>query len=113
MNLLARLKILPRWIIATVDSFTLFICALFGYFVRFNFELALIEQYDALAGSVTFMMGGLVVMQATNNYKSIVRHTGFRDCANIFKTVLITFILFLALNFFYDCTEFYTLPNIL
>ncbi|WP_339881256.1 nucleoside-diphosphate sugar epimerase/dehydratase [uncultured Algoriphagus sp.] len=101
MNLLTRLKILPRWIIATVDSFTLFICALFGYLVRFNFELALIEQYDALAGSFTFMMGGLVVMQATNNYKSIVRHTGFRDCANIFKTVLITFILFLVLNFFY------------
>ena len=101
MNLLARLKILPRWIIASLDSFMLFICALFGYLVRFNFELALIEQYDALAGSFTFMMGGLVVMQATNNYKSIVRHTGFRDCANIFKTVLITFLLFLVLNFFY------------
>ncbi len=101
MNFLARLKILPRWIIAFLDSIILFQCALFGYLVRFNFELALIEQYDAIAGSFTFMVGGLLVMQNTRSYEGIVRHTGFRDGSNIFKTVLINFILFLFLNFFH------------
>ncbi len=101
MNFLSRLKILPRWIIASLDSFILFYCALFGYLVRFNFELELIEQYDAFAGSFTFMIGGLLVMQNTRSYEGIVRHTGFRDGSNIFKTVLINFILFLFLNFFH------------
>ncbi|WP_026966094.1 polysaccharide biosynthesis protein [Algoriphagus terrigena] len=101
MNFLSRLKILPRWIIATLDSLILFHCALFGYLVRFNFELELIEQYDAFAGSFTFMIGGLLVMQNTRSYEGIVRHTGFRDGSNIFKTVLLNFTLFLFLNFFH------------
>ncbi|MDX5339525.1 MAG: polysaccharide biosynthesis protein [Cyclobacteriaceae bacterium] len=101
MNFLSRLKILPRWIIALLDSFILFYCALFGYLVRFNFELHLIEEYDAFAGSFTFMIGGLLVMQNTRSYEGIVRHTGFRDGSNIFKTIFITFILFLFLNFFH------------
>ncbi|MBB6327962.1 FlaA1/EpsC-like NDP-sugar epimerase [Algoriphagus iocasae] len=101
MNFLTKLKILPRWIIATLDSFILLQCALFGYLVRFNFELALIEQNDAFAGSFTFMVGGLLVMQNTRSYEGIVRHTGFRDGSNIFKTVIINFVLFLFLNFFH------------
>ncbi|MCU0400483.1 MAG: polysaccharide biosynthesis protein [Algoriphagus sp.] len=101
MNFLSKLKILPRWIIATLDSLILFYCALFGYLVRFNFELGLIEEYDAFAGSFTFMVGGLLVMQNTRSYEGIVRHTGFRDGSNIFKTVVINFILFLFLNFFH------------
>lgn len=101
MNFLSRLKILPRWIIASLDSIILFYCALFGYLVRFNFELELIEQYDAFAGSFTFMIGGLLVMQNTRSYEGIVRHTGLRDGSNIFKTVLINFVLFLFLNFFH------------
>ncbi len=101
MNFLSKLKILPRWIIATLDSLILFYCALFGYLVRFNFELELIEEYDAFAGSFTFMVGGLLVMQNTRSYEGIVRHTGFRDGSNIFKTVVINFILFLFLNFFH------------
>ncbi|NVJ87075.1 MAG: polysaccharide biosynthesis protein [Algoriphagus sp.] len=101
MTFLARLKILPRWIIATLDSLILFHCALFGYLVRFNFELALIEENDAVAGSFTFMIGGLLVMQNTRSYEGIVRHTGFKDGSNIFKTVFINFVLFLFLNFFH------------
>ena len=101
MNFLSRLKILPRWIIASLDALILFYCALFGYLVRLNFELALIEQNDALVGSFTFLVGGLLVMQNTRSYEGIVRHTGFRDGSNIFKTIVINFVLFLFLNFFH------------
>jgi len=101
MNFLTPIKILPRWIIASLDSLILFHSAIFGYLVRFNFELALIEQNDAIAGSFTFMVGGLLVMQNTRSYEGIVRHTGFRDGSNIFKTIVIIFFLFLLLNFFH------------
>lgn len=100
MNFLTRLKILPRWIIATLDSFILYQCALFGYLVRFNFDLSAVEANHAFSGSLAFMIGGLLVMQNTRSYEGIVRHTGFRDGSNIFKTILINFILFVFLNFF-------------
>lgn len=82
-----------------LDSLVLFQCALFGYLVRFNFELGEVEQYDVVAGSFTFMLGGLIVMQKTRSFEGIVRHTGFQDASNIFKTVLINFTFFLLLNF--------------
>jgi len=101
MNFLSRLKILPRWIIASLDSLIIFYCALFGYLVRFNFEPEHFVQTDAIVGSFTFTVGGLLVMQNTRSYEGIVRHTGFKDGSNIFKTVIINFILFLFLNFFH------------
>ena len=82
-----------------LDSLVLFQCALFGYLVRFNFELGQVEQYDVVAGSFTFMLGGLIVMQKTRSFEGIVRHTGLQDASNIFKTVLINFTFFLVLNF--------------
>jgi FlaA1/EpsC-like NDP-sugar epimerase len=100
MNFLTKLKILPRWIILFIDSFILFQSALFAYLVRLNFELELIDEYNAFAGSFTYMLGGILVMQNTRSYEGIVRHTGFRDGSNIFKTVIINFFLFLFLNFF-------------
>lgn len=112
MNFLAKLKILPRWIILFLDSFILFQSALFGYLVRLNFELELIDEYNALAGSFTYMLGGILVMQNTRSYEGIVRHTGFRDGSNIFKTIIINFCLFLFLNFFQGTflNEKYFLP---
>ncbi|GMQ23428.1 nucleoside-diphosphate sugar epimerase/dehydratase [Algoriphagus sp. oki45] len=101
MNFLSRLKILPRWIIVILDSSILFFCSLFGYLVRFNFDPVAISKSNAFAGSLTFMLGGLLVMQNTKSYEGIVRHTGFRDAGNISKTILINFIIFLFLNFFH------------
>ncbi|GMQ27751.1 nucleoside-diphosphate sugar epimerase/dehydratase [Algoriphagus confluentis] len=101
MSFLSRLKILPRWIIVVLDSFILFQCCLFGYLVRFNFDLTAVSNYSAFAGSLTFMLGGLLVMQNTKSYEGIVRHTGFRDAANISKTIVINFVIFLFLNFFH------------
>jgi FlaA1/EpsC-like NDP-sugar epimerase len=101
VNFLSRLKILPRWIIASLDALIIFYCALFGYLVRFNFEPEHFVQTDAIVGSFTFTVGGLLVMQNTRSYEGIVRHTGIKDGSKIFKTVIINFLVFLCLNFFH------------
>lgn len=113
MDFLTKIKILPRWIIATLDSFILLLCAVFGYLVRFNFELSQIGLNEAFIGSVTFMVGGLLTMQFTRSYEGIVRHTGFRDGSSIFKTVIINFVLFICLNFIIDyfIIDRFLLPN--
>lgn len=98
MNFLTRLKILPRWIIASLDAIILYQAAFFGYLVRFNFELEIVEENSAFVGSLIFMLGGILVMLMTKSYEGIVRHTGFRDGTIIFKTIVLNFFIFIVLN---------------
>ncbi|TVP47426.1 MAG: polysaccharide biosynthesis protein [Mongoliibacter sp.] len=100
MDFLKKLKILPRWIIATLDSVILYQAAFFGFLVRFNFELDAIEENSAFTGSLVFMLGGVLVMLNTKSYEGIVRHTGFRDGSIIFKTIILNFLLFTVINLF-------------
>jgi FlaA1/EpsC-like NDP-sugar epimerase len=100
MDFLKKLKILPRWIIATLDSIILYQAAFFGYLVRFNFELEAVEENSAFTGSMVFMLGGVLVMLNTKSYEGIVRHTGFRDGSIIFKTIILNFLLFTIINLF-------------
>ncbi|WP_373521472.1 polysaccharide biosynthesis protein [Aquiflexum sp.] len=93
MDFLKQIRILPRWVIASLDAFILFQSAFFAYLVRFNFELELVEQNNAFFGSLVFMILGVIVMLMTRSYQGIVRHTGFRDSIIIFRTILFSFIL--------------------
>ncbi|GAA0881361.1 nucleoside-diphosphate sugar epimerase/dehydratase [Algoriphagus jejuensis] len=113
MKKLSRLKILPRWIIATLDLLILFQSAFFGYLVRFNFDLDPVEQQDVLLGSLTFTISGLFVMQGTRSWRGIVRHTGFQDGANLLKTIVLNFFIILFLNFFLGIfyNDTYLLPT--
>lgn len=83
-----------------MDAIILYQSAFFGYLVRFNFELDLVEENAAFTGSLVFMLGGVLVMLNTKSYEGIVRHTGFRDGSIIFRTILFNFFLFLFINFF-------------
>jgi FlaA1/EpsC-like NDP-sugar epimerase len=99
MDFLKKLKILPRWIIASLDCLILLQAAFFGYLVRFNFELDIVEENRIFSGGFTFMVSGGLVMLFTRSYEGIVRHTGFRDGSIIFKTILINFLLLMVINF--------------
>jgi FlaA1/EpsC-like NDP-sugar epimerase len=98
MNFITRLKVLPRWIIASLDAVIIFISALFGYLFRFNLEFTIIGEHDPFIGSLLFMLGALIIMQFTLSYKGIVRHTEFRDGFIIFQTVFFNFVLFISIN---------------
>lgn len=113
MDFLKQIRILPRWVIASLDAFILFQSAFFAYLVRFNFELELVEQNNAFFGSLVFMILGVIVMLMTRSYQGIVRHTGFRDSIIIFRTILFSFILATIANIVYDRLIFknYLIPT--
>jgi len=100
MNFISRLTILPRWVISLIDALILFVSAFFAFLVRFNFEWDEIESHDFVLRSAVFTVGAVLVLQLTNSQEGIVRHTGFRDGLNIFKSIGINFISFLALTVF-------------
>uniref|UniRef100_UPI00404831E2 polysaccharide biosynthesis protein n=1 Tax=Algoriphagus sp. TaxID=1872435 RepID=UPI00404831E2 len=97
MRFLARINILPRWVILALDASILFFSMVFAYFVRFNFDLSRLIPEHVLGVSLSYTVGGILVMNYTKTYVGIVRHTGFQDGINVFKTILINFLLFFLL----------------
>uniref|UniRef100_UPI0040476C9E polysaccharide biosynthesis protein n=1 Tax=Algoriphagus sp. TaxID=1872435 RepID=UPI0040476C9E len=97
MRFLARISILPRWVILALDASILFFSMVFAYFVRFNFDLSRLIPEHVLGVSLSYTVGGILVMNYTKTYVGIVRHTGFQDGINVFKTILINFLLFFLL----------------
>ena len=97
MRFLARINILPRWVILALDASILFLSMVFAYFVRFNFDLTRLIPEHVLGASLSYTVGGILVMNYTKTYVGIVRHTGFQDGFNVFKTILINFLLFFLL----------------
>lgn len=98
MTFLKDLRILPRWVIASLDAIILFQSAILAYLLRFNFELDLLVENNAIAGSFLFMTIGVCFMLFTRSYKGIVRHTGPKDSAIVFKTILFHFLFMLGFS---------------
>ncbi len=97
MRFLARINILPRWVILALDASILFLSMVFAYFVRFNFDLSRLVPEHVLGASLSYTVGGILVMNYAKTYVGIVRHTGFQDGINVFKTITINFLLFFLL----------------
>jgi FlaA1/EpsC-like NDP-sugar epimerase len=97
MRFLAKISILPRWVILALDASILFLSMVFAYFVRFNFDLTRLIPEHVLGASLSYTIGGILVMNFTKTYVGIVRHTGFQDGINVFKTIVINYLLFFLL----------------
>jgi FlaA1/EpsC-like NDP-sugar epimerase len=110
MKFLARINILPRWVILALDACILFSSMVFAYLVRFNFDFTRIVPEHVLGASLSYTVGGVLVMNYTKTYVGIVRHTGLQDGISVFKTIGINFTLFFIL---YLIKGEYLNPNVL
>ncbi|SHN15238.1 NDP-sugar epimerase, includes UDP-GlcNAc-inverting 4,6-dehydratase FlaA1 and capsular polysaccharide biosynthesis protein EpsC [Cyclobacterium lianum] len=94
-----KINILPRWLIACLDSIILFISIFFAYFLATNFDWLQMANLQVFQGSMTFVFVGLLVMFLTKSYTGIVRHTGIMDGMLILRTVGFTVLVVGLLNF--------------
>ena len=62
MKFLARINILPRWVILALDAAILFSSMVFAYLVRFNFDFNRIVPEHVLGASLSYTVGGVLVM---------------------------------------------------
>ena len=84
-------KYASKWLVLAIDLFSISVAFLLAYIIRFNFTLdfdkaQLLVQLPIILfiATISFLMVG--------SYKSVIRHTGFIDVANLFKSVsLMTF----------------------
>ncbi|MBU2951150.1 polysaccharide biosynthesis protein [Tamlana agarivorans] len=81
-------KYASKWLVFGIDLATVLLTFLAAYFIRFNFTLnfdiehLLIQlPFLLVVTSFSFLMVG--------SFKSVIRHTGFTDVINLFKSITI------------------------
>ncbi|MFZ5973669.1 MAG: polysaccharide biosynthesis protein [Bacteroidota bacterium] len=98
---LRRLKILPRWVIISIDLAVIGFSTLLGYLLRFNFNLADLYNYHFWNGLSLSVGLGLLSIIITSSYKGIIRYTGLEDGVRIFYMVVLNALLLSGANLVY------------
>jgi FlaA1/EpsC-like NDP-sugar epimerase len=105
-------KYASKWLVFGIDITIVLITFLVAYLIRFNFtfnfdftQFLIQLPLLAIVASFSFLIIG--------SFKSVIRHTGFTDVVNLFKSIVIisitTAILVLA-NRIFDFKEGFTIP---
>lgn len=92
------LKILPRWVIVTIDLLAIALSTLIGYLLRFNFSIVDLVKNQFLDGILIHVSIALISILVTNSYKGIIRYTGIQDGVRIFYMLTLNVALTSGLN---------------
>jgi FlaA1/EpsC-like NDP-sugar epimerase len=102
IRFIRNLKILPRWVIISIDLVAIGFSTLLGYLLRFNFSFSDLRTNHFLVGVTVHAAIGLIAILITNSYKGIIRYTGIQDGVRIIYMLLLDLALILSLNLFYN-----------
>lgn len=104
IDLVNRLKILPRWIIILIDLVIIAGSTIIGFLLRFNFSWADMQSFNLYYGVLLCTGSGLAATMGTKSYAGIVRYTGIEDGIRILYTSFISLVLGSLVNlvFYYN-----------
>ncbi|MBC7744687.1 MAG: polysaccharide biosynthesis protein [Flavobacterium sp.] len=93
-----QINIVPRWIIFSLDlafsSFSLF----FAYYIRFNFDLSLLDMAELSRNLLIMAVINSVVFFTIKTYAGIIRFTSAQDSFRILFAIIISNLIFLVAN---------------
>ena len=96
-------KYASKWLVFGIDLCLIIATFFLAYFIRFNFTLDFdINQFIfqipfvLLVSALSFLVVG--------SFKSVIRHTGFRDVVNIFKSIALMSFTSIAIILLYRLT---------
>jgi FlaA1/EpsC-like NDP-sugar epimerase len=103
-----RLKILPRWIIISIDIVLIFLATVIAYALRFNFILEELYRVNFLFGVMVYTGCGVIAVFLTKIYQGIIRFTSMQDGIRVFGASTLTALLALTgeLIYFQSLPEF-------
>lgn len=103
-----RLKILPRWIIISIDLILIFLATVIAYSLRFNFVLEDLYRVNFLFGVLVYTAFGFVAVMGTKIYQGIIRYTSLQDGIRVFGASTLAALLTLTgeLLVFQSITQF-------
>ena len=108
-------KYASKWLVLAIDLAIVLFTFFITYFIRFNFTLDFdLEQFLFqlpflfIVATVSFLIIG--------SFKSVIRHTGFTDVVNLFKSVTLMSLLsivFVLFNRITDVITGFTIPLVI
>jgi len=108
---LLKIRIVPRWIIITIDIIILFFSSLLAFLLRFNFDYSRLDSYEVNKGIAIFTFFCFAASMLTRSYAGIVRYTGIQDAIRILLTVFLGSVsTFITSYIFFEITGRYLLP---
>ncbi|MCX7638694.1 MAG: polysaccharide biosynthesis protein [Cyclobacteriaceae bacterium] len=106
-----NLKILPRWVIITLDLSIISFSVFLGYLLRFNFSVSELQINNVYSGILLYTTMAFLAILITGSYKGIIRYTGIQDGVRIFFMLVLTAGLVTLINFFNDLNyQTYIIP---
>ncbi len=100
-KIIQSLRILPRWIILLIDLVILFFAVLFGYLLRFDFDVERLFIENFSIGALLFMGSGLLAILITKSYAGIIRFTTIQDGLRIVYMATMATMITLIINLIY------------
>lgn len=94
----SRINIVPRWIIFCLDLFFCISSLCFAYFVRFNFNINLIDLSELSRNILIFACISSIVFYNVKTYAGIIRYTSAQDSFRILFSVFLSNFLFVLTN---------------
>ena len=101
IRFIRNLKILPRWVIVSIDLVAIAFSTILAYLLRFNFSVDDLIANRFLNGIMIHLATAMIAIVLTNSYKGIIRYTGLQDGVRIFYMLILDLGLIIGLNFFY------------
>lgn len=96
---LIKIRILPRWIIISIDLLILSFSSSLSYLLRFNFDYAKLNNFDVGKGIAVLIISGFFAILTTRSYAGIVRYTGMQDGKRILLSCSLATLVAIASNF--------------
>ena len=93
-----NIRILPRWIIITIDLGVSLFSASLAYLLRFNFDLVSVNNSTFFTGVAFFVGFSFLSSMITGLYSGIIRYTGLEDALRVAYTTGIASLLVVVLN---------------
>ncbi|WP_298345958.1 nucleoside-diphosphate sugar epimerase/dehydratase [uncultured Algibacter sp.] len=106
-------KYASKWLVFGIDLVLILATFFLAYFIRFNFTLDFdLNQFVLELPFVLFVSA--VSFLIVGSFKSVIRHTGFTDVVNVFKSVVLMSLISIALvllNRATDLVSGFTIPK--
>ncbi|MES3016262.1 MAG: nucleoside-diphosphate sugar epimerase/dehydratase [Bacteroidota bacterium] len=94
----SRINIVPRWIIFALDLTCCIFSLCFAYFIRFNFDISLINTTELSRNLLFFATINAIVFFSVKTYAGIIRYTSAQDSFRILLSIILSNGLFFVCN---------------
>ena len=105
-------KYASKWLVLGIDLMSILATFFLAYFIRFNFTLDF-DLAQFLVQLPFILALAAISFLAVGSFKSVIRHTGFTDVVNVFKSIVLmsfTCVAVVLFNRFADVLPGFTIP---